>query len=152
MFVIPIALSVLLELVPWPLLCSPFLCSIPLLLFAGSQLSLTVSVSLFSALELSPHTVLRPALAIKISIFSAHTADFNKGFREKLFIPMQWKKALDSESGSKGSHPAPAVGWVTWCKWFSNSGQLVWRQGNWSKTGILTYWHYWFLGLIILCC
>ena len=90
MFGIPIALSVLLELVSITRSgLSPLLCATPFLLFAGSHLSLTGSVSLSSVLELTPHTVLSPPLAIKISIFSAHTADFHKVFREKFFIPVQ---------------------------------------------------------------
>lgn len=86
----------------------------------GKRKSMKYSKKIF----ITPRIVLSPPLAIKISTFSTHTAGLNKILGEKPFIPVQWKEPW-TQSGGKGSHPSPAIGWVTLRKWSSNSGLLT---------------------------
>ena len=153
MFGIPAALPLLLELVS----VTPSVLSISLFLSISPACRLSPLTNWICFSFLCFRTIPSHCPELRISYQNFHFLSsqcwFQQGIQRKTFHSSAVKKkALDSESGSKGSHPAPAVSWVTWCKWFSNSGQLVWKQGNWSKTGFLTYWHYWFLGLISLCC
>lgn len=75
--------------------------------------------------ELSFHIFLNPPLAIKICIFSTHTAGLSKISGGKPFIPLQWNEPWARNRG-QGWHPSSRHWLAEWlCKSSSSSGHLT---------------------------